>query len=75
MTKEILRQISFWRIIVKQILIQVHRVVNRNLKIHMAEEDQEEEEVQDNKLIVNNNEQIDYRITYCYYMGIFCAFK
>lgn len=74
MTKEIPRRISFWKIIVKQILIQVHRVVNRNLKIHMAEEDQEEE-VQDNKLIVNNNEQIDYRITYCYYIGIFCTFK
>lgn len=74
MTKEILRQISSLKIIVKQILIQVHRVVNKNLKIHMAEEDQEEE-VQDNKLIVNNNEQIDYRITYCYYMSIFCSFK
>lgn len=74
MTKETLRQISSWKIIVKQILIQVHRVVNKNLKIHMAEEDQEEE-VQDNKLIVNNNEQIDYRITYCYYIGIFCTFK
>lgn len=74
MTKEILRQISSWKIIVKQILIQVHRVVNKNLKIHMAEEDQEEE-VQDNKLIVNNNEQIDYRITYCYYIGIFSGFK
>lgn len=69
MIREILKLIKFWKILIRQILIQVHKVANRNLKIHIAEEVMEQA---DNKLIASNNEIFDYyKITYCYYMGIF----